>query len=320
MSSDGSSRTETVVSVTCSDAIRWIVMERRRFAFWFAFSTASSSIERMRPVASRRVSFSSSRTNPFFASSAVRPAICSSFWRWRRRAPRRPSWPRPRSPRPASRACRGSFRGFRSPARASRRFQLLVEGLLLLRSASRCRQLRAAPGVSCSIALARLEDALLGGRARPLRRSLGLPDLRLGRHLAASTVFFASSRASVLRPTRRSRLEDPDEKGDQPGAATPSRIPTMISMVTGVSPSLHARRGAARVENLDENPVSLPSGGSGGSRNPWKIKAPASAVWRCRLNPVHAGRSLRGSPLVPRGASQGGPLLRRHIGHIGSRT
>src|SRR5512141_1248561 len=33
MSSDGRSRTDTVVSTTCSDAMRWIVIERRRFAF-----------------------------------------------------------------------------------------------------------------------------------------------------------------------------------------------------------------------------------------------------------------------------------------------
>ncbi len=61
MSSDGRSRTDTVVSTTWSDAMRWIVMDRRRFAFQFALSTASSSIRRTRPVASRRASFSSSR-------------------------------------------------------------------------------------------------------------------------------------------------------------------------------------------------------------------------------------------------------------------
>ena len=77
-SSEGSSTTETVASTTVSEARRWIAMPMMRRAFWVACSLASSSMRRIRPAVSIRTSLSTDLTRSRLASTAVRPAICSS--------------------------------------------------------------------------------------------------------------------------------------------------------------------------------------------------------------------------------------------------
>ncbi len=77
ISSDGRSTTETVLSTTCSEAMRWIAIEITRRALSLAFSVASSSIRRIMLAASIRASCSMARISSALACSVVMLEICS---------------------------------------------------------------------------------------------------------------------------------------------------------------------------------------------------------------------------------------------------
>ena len=67
ISSDGRSTTDTVLSTTCSEAMRWMAIEMTRRAFSFAFSVVSSSMRLTTLAASIRASFSIERKSSALA-------------------------------------------------------------------------------------------------------------------------------------------------------------------------------------------------------------------------------------------------------------
>ena len=78
MSSEGSGTTDTVVSVTTSEARRWMEVVRMRRARRSASSRAFTSRSRSSTMASCRPSSSTRRSNCSLAALASKPAICSS--------------------------------------------------------------------------------------------------------------------------------------------------------------------------------------------------------------------------------------------------